>query len=270
MRICVTEPISTPLNLTGAPTLSPSTDPGKYMTKVEVFRNSFPEPKIVIPITASAMAPRTKAPITAGLALLPTRGASLDPDVRAPSEEAAYAGVVGVITELLRRAAGGDGPRLDVEEDAVGADREDARQFVRHDDDGRVETVADFEDLCGAEVRILGERHPDVLRQRHRAEERSALVEDADATEHPVALHGIGARETRAAVEDPPVDRFVQADHVTEQGALPGSARSHDDEDIVVTHGEIEVVHQNEAPERHGDAPDGDVRLVLRHQIPRM
>src|SRR2546427_8155473 len=122
MRICVTDPISTPLNLTGAPTLSPSTDPGKYMTKVVVFLNSLPEPKIVIPITASAMAPRTKAPITAELALLPTSGTPLDLAVRTPGEEATYPGAVAVITQLLRRGPRVEGARPARWEDHARAD----------------------------------------------------------------------------------------------------------------------------------------------------
>src|SRR5262245_26646686 len=181
MRMLVTEPISTPLNLTGAPTFRPSTDPGKYMTKVVVFRNSLPEPKIVIPTTASAMAPRTKAPIRAGLAFLPIPGTSLE-RLRAPGEEATYPRVVGVVAQLLRRAARADRSRLDVEEDTVRTDREDARQLVRHDHDGRVEAVAELEDQVvekpGADRIETGRRlvEEQYLRvQRHRPGQAGAL-----------------------------------------------------------------------------------------------
>src|SRR5512139_2158855 len=136
----VTVPMSTPLNFTGAPMLRPFTDPGKYMTPWIDRRKNLPEPNTSTPSTARAMAPSTNAPTTAGLAFLPMgRRLRL---VCAAREEAAHGRLVGLVAQRLRVAVGDGGARLDVEEDAVVADGEDAGQLVGDDDDGGAEAVA--------------------------------------------------------------------------------------------------------------------------------
>src|SRR5262249_53743926 len=155
-----------------------------------------------------------------------------------------------------------------VEEDAVVADGEDARQLVGDDDDRRLQAVAQLEDQlveqpradriqsgrglveeenlriqrhgarqsgallhaaadlrgvevleslqadqCQLERRYLAnlrlgeagelfERQADVLGQRQRAEQRAALVEDADAAQELLALVRASLGEVRLAVQD--------------------------------------------------------------------
>src|SRR4030095_8319291 len=87
-------------------------------------------------------APTTNAPITVGLArlLMGPSGA-----VPAAAREEAANRLVAVSQQLPGSAGGGDGPRVDVEKDAVGGDAEDARELVRHDDHRRAQTVAQLE-----------------------------------------------------------------------------------------------------------------------------
>src|SRR5512147_2320823 len=113
----VTEPMSTPLNFTGAPMLSPSTEPGKYITASTVVRKNLPEPNTSTPTTARARAPSTNAPTMAGLAFLPI-GRRLR-WLGTARQEAAHGGLVGMVAQFLRIAVRDRGARLDVEEDAV-------------------------------------------------------------------------------------------------------------------------------------------------------
>src|SRR5437667_452760 len=86
----------------------------------------------------------TNAPMIAGLAFLPIAvhlGALL-----APRQERTHPRVPGVREELARGPRGDDHPALGVEEDAVVADREDARELVRHDDHGRAQALPELED----------------------------------------------------------------------------------------------------------------------------
>src|SRR2546428_816938 len=161
-------------------------------------------------VTASVTAPTTKAPISVALGRLPM--ISLHSVFRAARQEAAHLEVRRVREEVPRRAVRDAGPRLRIEEDAVVPDREDARQLVRHDDDGRAEAVAKFED---------------------------------EAIEEP---GGYRAREALAAVEDLALGGLREADQVAEDGALPGAAAAHDDEDGAAPHGEVQVVQDDEVP----------------------
>src|SRR6266849_4538871 len=247
---------------------------------------------MVTATTPSTTAPRTNAPITAGLAFLPMawlRSGALP----APRQELPHPRVGRVREQLARRSRGGDRPALGVEKDAVVADREDARQLVGHDDDGRTQALPQLEDqvvepsrahrveprgglveeedvrverdrprqpgpllhaaadlrgivvleaaqtdqrelqrrdlpdLGGRQIGVLPERQPDVLGERERAEERAALVEDAEAPEHPLARLGARPREALGVVEDLPRRGLVQAEQVPEQRALSGSAPAH-------------------------------------------
>ena len=77
-------------------------------------------------------------------------------------------------------------PRLDVEEDAVVADGEDARQLVRDDDDRRAEAVAQLEDQVVEQARAdrveAGRRlveEQDLGIERHGARQAGALLHAA-------------------------------------------------------------------------------------------
>src|SRR5262249_5020738 len=65
-RICETDPIGTPRNLTGAPRTSPFTDPLKYDTSLTSWREKPADPNTSTAATASTAAPRTKAPTIIG------------------------------------------------------------------------------------------------------------------------------------------------------------------------------------------------------------
>src|SRR5262249_10216074 len=119
-RMSVTEPTSTPLTLTGAPMLSPSTAPGKKTTNRAVLRKKRPDPNIRMPNTPSAIAPRTNAPMIAGVAFLPM-GPTLVA-VRFPAGEETAHVLASRAQQLLRGTERGHRSLLHVEEQAVGGD----------------------------------------------------------------------------------------------------------------------------------------------------
>src|SRR5262249_4888004 len=130
----------------------------------------------------------------------------------------------------------------------------------------------DFANLRQGEVRVLLQRQPDVLGQRHRAPQGSALEEHPEASQHGFPLLGGGLGEARSVVQDLALCRLEQPDQVVEQGALPAPAAAHDDAHVSAVHGEVEIPHDDEAAERHRQMAHLDVGLcaVRRHQIPRM
>src|SRR5690349_19902172 len=102
-----------------------------------------------------AIAPSTNRPISVGLTRFATtvrRGlrvrAVLFRLVRlaflAASQEAMNLRIVAEHEQILRRSPRDLRARLGVEKDRIVADREDARELVRDDDDGRAETVAEL------------------------------------------------------------------------------------------------------------------------------
>src|SRR6266403_2163228 len=88
-------------------------------------------------------------------------------------------------------------------------------------------------DLFGANRGVLLQRQGHVLRQGHRAPERSALVEHSEASQEAVAFRRRHFPETGAGplVEDGPLGRLLEPDQVPQQRALSAAASSHDDED---------------------------------------
>ncbi len=72
----------------------------------------------------------------------------------------------------------------------------------------------------------------DVLQQGHRAEQRPALVGDADPAQDLLPLAAGGGDDVLRPEEDPPPLGLQQADHVFQQGALPRAGPSQDDEDL--------------------------------------
>src|SRR5262249_20371400 len=130
----------------------------------------------------------------------------------------------------------------------------------------------DFANLRQAEVRVLLQRQADVLGERHRAPQGSALEEHAEAPQHGFSLFGGGRGEARSVVQDLALRGLEQPDQVVEQRALPAAAAAHDDAHVSAVHGEVEIAHDDEAAEGHRQVPNLDVNLrdVRRHQIPRM
>src|SRR3546814_7692325 len=97
-----------------------------------------------------ASPPSTKAPMTAGLAatitVLLLRGV-LPPRIfgALAFHERTHRRVVASVTEGSGRSVGDRGACLGIQEDAVVADGEQARQFVTDHDDGGAEAVAQLD-----------------------------------------------------------------------------------------------------------------------------
>src|SRR5215469_1978239 len=109
----VTCPIFTPRNSTGEPIDSPVIEPEKYITQVNRFWKNLPEPKTVMPSTASATAPTTKAPIIVLFGCLAMSRYST------PAEKGDHPGVFRFGQELLRVAGGDRGLALSVQENGA-------------------------------------------------------------------------------------------------------------------------------------------------------
>ena len=48
---------------------------------------------------------------------------------------------------------------------------------------------------------------------------------------------------------------------MSQQRAFPGTAATHDDKDIAMVDGKVEIAHEDETAEGHGEVAHGDVRL---------
>src|SRR6266849_1593102 len=275
--IFVTSPTLTPLNSTGEPTDSPVIEPEKYITNVGRFWKNLRDPKTAMPATVSATAPTTNAPISVFLACL----AMARPF--AAGKEGEHPGIPRFGQELLRVSRGDHRLAVAVEEHRVVADGKDAPELVRHDHDGGPEGVAQIEgealerelergqrgDLRGVDGGELLERHGHVLRQGHRAPERAALVQDPEASQEPLAFGRGHLPEAGAGalVGDDPAGRLPQSDEVAEQGALSAPAPSHDDEDVALVHGEVEVLHDHRAAVGQGEIAHGDLGTRFDHRV---
>src|SRR3546814_10355806 len=119
----------------------PATDPSKKTTACVVRSKSRPPPKKRIAAVAMASPPSTKAPMTAGLAatitVLLLRGV-LPPRIfgALAFHERTHRRVVASVTEGSGRSVGDRGACPGIQEDAVVADGDQARQFVTDHDDG--------------------------------------------------------------------------------------------------------------------------------------
>src|SRR6266568_331822 len=116
---------------------------------------------------------------------------------------------------------------------------------------------------------VLLERQGHVLGQRHRAPQRAALVEDAEASQDTLALARRHLPEPGAGplVVDAPAGRLLQPDEVPQQRALPAAAPSHDDEDVALVHGETEFSHHDVAAIGHGQVADRDLGTPLDRSV---
>src|SRR5262249_59440973 len=54
-----------------------------------------------------------------------------------------------------------------------------------------------------------------------------------------------------------------QTDHVPQQRTFSRATAAHDDKDIPMIDGEVEIAHEHEAAERHREVFYGDVRLMF-------
>src|SRR5208282_4692029 len=97
-------------------------------------------------------------------------------------------------------------------------------------------------DLANFPLRQIGkfaERQSHVFRQRHRAPQRAALIQDAEMPQHRLALERLGPGEIEIAVPDLTLGRLDQSEHVAQQGAFAAAATAHYDEDVAVIDGEV-------------------------------
>src|SRR6267142_3917726 len=164
-----------------------------------------------------------------------------------------------------------------VEEEDVGVERHGARQAG-----ALLHAAADLRGIVILEARETDERELErgqggdllrfeggiflkgqghVLRQGHRAPERAALIEHSEAPQHALAFRRRHLPETSAAalVMDGPPGGLVEAEQVPEQRALSAAAPSHDDEDVPLVHGEVEVLHDQGAAVGHGEVAHRDL-----------
>src|SRR5262249_16252554 len=90
-----------------------------------------------------------------------------------------------------------------------------------------------------------------VVEQVHGAEERAALVHDADAGEDAQPLIALGRHDVVVIDEHFPRERTIEADHVLEQGAFAAARAAENDEDFTPVH-------------REGDVGEADALVVAR------
>src|SRR3989442_730929 len=127
----------------------------------------------------------TKAPMTAGLAFLPMTWLQSGA-LSAPRQELPHSRVRRLREQLAWPPRGDDRPAVGVEEDAVVAGREDARQLVRHHDHRRAEAVPERQDQVVEPAR------------GHRIESGGGLVEEQD-----LRIEGNRAREPGPLLHSP-------------------------------------------------------------------
>src|SRR5437762_3874884 len=129
-----TEPICTPRNFTGAPTLRPLSVPVKKQTKRSGRENHWPEPRISTSATSIAIPPSTKRPTVDGFVRL---GISLPRCFALPTtcQELLYLGIRRMGQQIPGIARCDHGAVLGVEKDRIVSNRENAGQFMRHNHD---------------------------------------------------------------------------------------------------------------------------------------
>src|SRR6267154_2246189 len=193
-EIFVTCPTFTPRNSTADPTDNPVIEPEKNITNVYRLWKNLPDPKTVMPRTASATAPTTNPPISVFGACLATAR------LFAAGQEGAHPGILRSGEELFRVARGDDRLALVIEKYGVVTDGEDARELVCDDHDGGAQAVAQIEDeiveppradRVEARRRLVEEE--DVRIERHRARQAGALPHASTDFRRRVVLE---ARET--------------------------------------------------------------------------
>src|SRR5208282_3333993 len=116
----------------------------------------------------------------------------------------------------------------------------------------------DFANLRRGQIGELAERQADILRQRHRAPQCAALVQDSEAPQQTLALFRLGPREVDVSVNDLARGGFLEPDQVAQQRALAASAAAHDDKDIAAPYDEVEITHKHETAIGHRQVTHDD------------
>src|SRR5208283_2125099 len=114
---------------------------------------------------------------------------------------------------------------------------------------------------------VFIQRKGHVFSQGHGTPQRSGLVKDPIAPHDGLLPGGIAIPETHVIVEDPSLGRFFEADEAPEKCALAASAPTHDDENITVLYGEIEIALNHKASVGHGEVAHFNARRYLSHMI---
>src|SRR5262245_21791750 len=198
MSTRLTLPILTPRKVTGDPTSRPAREEfEKNTTAFALVAKKRPPPNAMAPMSARAMAPTTKPPMSFGFAFLAIvvtlpcavllrlchlRGfAELT-----PQQEVANLRIGTVVAQLLRIALGDHRLGVSVEKHRVVADGEDAGELMGHHRDRGAEAVPQLEDQIVQHARTdwieagrwLVEEQ-DLRVERHRASEPGSLAHAA-------------------------------------------------------------------------------------------
>ena len=118
-------------------------------------------------------------------------------------------------------------------------------------------------------VGVFLQRQTDVLRERHRAEQRPALVRNADAAQCRKPLVALGGGDVDAIEPDMALHRRMQPDQMLEQRALAAARTAEDREYLAVLHLEIQVVQDRIAAVADGQMLDPNDGLVHALRTPR-
>jgi hypothetical protein len=109
----------------------------------------------------------------------------------------------------------------------------------------------------------LAERQGDVLGERHRAPQGTALIDDAEAAREALAHRRRSLPEADAVDYDPTARRRLQPDHRAHHRGLAAAAAAHDDKNFAAPDREIEVLLDHEVAIGDVDVLDPDGRLGL-------
>jgi hypothetical protein len=96
--------------------------------------------------------------------------------------------------------------------------------------------------VLSSSLRVLAQRQFDVLADGHRVEQRPALEGDAHVLPEVEHLVGAHLRDVLAEQLDAARGRLVQAEQVAQERALARTAAAHDDHDLALRGGEVDLV----------------------------
>ena len=114
---------------------------------------------------------------------------------------------------------------------------------------------------AGIELRVFLQLQAHVFQKRHRPEQRTALVHDADLPQDRVAPVAFGGDDIVAIDQHLPRHRLVKADHVLEQRALATTGAAENDEHLAAADREIDVLHQDVFVVARREVFDADDRI---------
>ena len=122
----------------------------------------------------------------------------------------------------------------------------------------------------GVELRVLLQWQAHVFEQRHRSEQRPALIHDADFSENGVACGAFRRHDVVAVDEYPSGHRLIETDHVLEHRALAGSGAAENDENLAAGDREVDVLHQHAVAVACSEVLDADDRFGRHAQRSQM